>query len=130
MSDKPQHKNPRVPNQKRHFQKQAPVVSPEEQAKILAARQVAAEEAEKERQRVELYGKSVEKMSHRQLRSELVKSVKREYSGRPPQPQAGLTIALSTIFLSVLDNTKTVVDKHTRRDQINPSPRGTMNPGW
>lgn len=125
MSDKPKHKNPRVPSQKR-FQKAVPV-SPEEQAKILAAQQKAAEEAAKERERVELYGKAVEKMSHRQLRSELVKSIKREYAGRPPEPQAGLTIALSTIFLAVLDNTKTG-ERNLRPDQINPRGKQSAYP--
>jgi len=107
-------------NQKRHLNKKAPVLTPEEQAKVLADKQAAAAEAEKERQRIELYGKAVPKMSHRQLRGELRRLIKREYSGKPPQPQAGLNIALGTIFLTVLENTKTVVEKHTRPDQINP----------
>jgi hypothetical protein len=114
MSDKPQHKN-------RHPQKKAPVLTPEEQAKVLAARAKALEEEKAERQRIELYGKSVEKMSHRQLRGELTRLIKREYAGKPPEPQAGLNICLGTVFLAVLDNTKTVRDKYTRPDQINPS---------
>lgn len=118
MSDRKPHKNPRLP------QKKAPVLSPEEQAAQLAAMQKAAEEREAERQRVELFGKSVEKMSHRQLRGELRRTIRREYSGKPPVPSAGLTICLASILLTVLDNTKSVpvVDKHRRlrKDQINP----------
>ena len=119
------------PKGKRLMQKKAPVLTPEEQAKALAARQQAETDAKAERERVELYGKSVEKMSHRQLRSELVKTIKRKHAGRPPQPQAGLTIGLASIFLAVLDNTQTVpvfeTDKKgkpirvARPDQINPT---------
>ena len=105
---------------KRKPQKKAPVLTPEEQAAVLAEKAKAAEEAKAERERVELYGKSVHKMSHRQLRGELVRTIKREHAGRPPVPQAGLTIGIASIMLAVLDNTKTVPDKHTRRDQINP----------
>ncbi len=117
MSDKKPHKNPKGKHQ---FKKLAPVLTPEEKEKALAAQLKAAEEAKAERERVELYGKSVEKMSHRQLRGELRRTIRREHAGKPPEPQAGLTICLASILLTVLDNTKTVVDKHTRRDQINP----------
>lgn len=111
------HKNPKGPRPP--FKKQASL-TPEEKEKLLAAQAVAAEEAKAERERVELYGKSVEKMSHRQLRGELVRAIKREHSGKPPVPQAGLTIAWASVLLAVLDNTKTVMDKHTRPSQINP----------
>lgn len=117
MSDK-QHKNPKQYS-KRPPQRKAPV-TPEEQAAALAAREKAAAEEKAERQRVELYGKSVVKMSHRQLRGELRRLVKREYAGKPPEPQAGLNILLGSVFLTVLENTKTVTDKCTRPDQINP----------
>lgn len=129
MSDKPQHKNPKQ-HSKRPPQKKAPTLTPEEQAKVLAAQQKAVEEAKAEQQRIELYGKNVEKMSHRQLRGELRRLIRREYAGKPPEPQAGLNIALASVFLTVLDNTKTVpvFDFHkdgtpkriARRDQINP----------
>jgi len=112
MSDKKPHK--------KHLQKKAPVLTPEEQVAVLVAREKAAAEQKAERQRIELYGKSVEKMSHRQLRGELSRLVKREYAGKPPEPQAGLNILLGSVFLTVLENTKTVPDKHTRPDQINP----------
>jgi hypothetical protein len=115
---------------KKQAKKKAPQLTPEEQAKVLAAQQAAAKEAENERERVELYGKSVEKMSHRQLRSELVKTIKREYAGKPPEPQAGMTIAFASILLTVFDNTKTSTVFETDRkgkptrvarpDQINP----------
>lgn len=121
MSDKP-HKNPRAP-QKRHLQKQAPPLTQEQKAAALAAREKEVADAKVERERVELYGKSVEKMSHRQLRGEFVRLIKREHSGKPPEPQAGLNIALASIFLTVLDNTHTAVEKSTRPDQINPNGR-------
>jgi hypothetical protein len=120
MSDKKPHKN----KDKRQLQKKAPILTPEEQAAQLAAMQKAAEEREAERQRVELYGKNVEKMSHRQLRGELRRTIRREYSGKPPVPNAGLTIALGSILLTVLDNTKSVPvlegGRRLRKDQINP----------
>jgi hypothetical protein len=125
MSDKKPHQ------QHRHKkpQKMAPVITPEEQAKILAAREKAAAEAKAEAERIELFGKSVEKMSHKQLRAALHKTIKREHAGRPPQPQAGLTIAFATVLLAVLDNTRTA-DHRLRKDQINPTATKTMNPGW
>lgn len=105
--------------QNRHQKPKAPALTPEQQA---------------ERERIELYGKNVQTMSHRQLRRELYKSVRREYAGKPPQPQAGLTIALGTVLLSVLDNTRTtpVTDdgRRLRKDQINPTATKSMNPGW
>lgn len=119
MSDRQQHKNSKH-NPKRPPQKKAAPLTPEEQAAALAAREKAAAEEKAERQRIELYGKSVETMSHRQLRGELRRLIKREYAGKPPEPQAGLNILLGSIFLTLLDNTKTVRDKHTRSDQINP----------
>lgn len=122
------------------FKKQAPALTVEEQATQKAARLKAAEELEKERQRIELYGKSVEKMSHRQLRAELKKAIKREHAGRPPEPQAGLPIAFATIFLNVLDNTVTspIFETHAngapkrmaRFDQLNPAPGRRMVAGW
>jgi hypothetical protein len=106
-------------------------VTPEEQAKILAARAKAEEEAKAERERVELYGKNVQKMSHRQLRSELVKTIKREHfkEGGKRIPVAGEPILLATVLLAVLDNTKTA-EHRLRPDQKNPSATRTMNPGW
>lgn len=113
----------------KHQQKKAPILTPEEKAKFVAEQVKAAAEAKAERERIELFGKAVEKMSHRQLRGELRRSIRREYAGKPPEPQAGLTIALGTIFLAVLDNTKTA-ETNLRRDQINPTAIRTMNPGW
>jgi len=104
---------------KRHLKKKAPALTPEEQAKFLADKAAAEAAAKAERERIELYGKALPNLSHRQLRSELVKTVKREYAGRPPQPQAGLTIAFATVLLAVLDNTRTA-EKKLRPDQINP----------
>jgi|SRR5882724_4934405 len=125
----PQHRNPKQ-HSKRPPQKKAPALTPEEQLKVLAAQQKAAEEANAERQRIELYGRSVEKMSHRQLRGEFVRLIRREHAGKPPEPQPGLNIALASVFLTVLDNTKTSrvfeTDKKgnptrvARPDQINP----------
>jgi hypothetical protein len=112
MSDKKPFKKP--------AKLQAPPQTAEERAAALVAREKAVAEAKAERERVELYGKALPKMSHRQLRGELRRTIRREHAGKPPQPQAGLTIAWATVLAAVLDNTKTVVDKHTRPDQINP----------
>jgi len=118
---------------KRKPQKKAAPLTPEEQAAYLASQKLLAEEREKERQRVELYGKNIEGMSHRQLQTELRKTIRREYTGKPPQPQAGLTIAFATILSAVLENTKTATVFETdkkgrptrvaRPDQINPNGR-------
>lgn len=113
MSDK-------KPFKKKPVKQQAPPQTVEERAAALAAHEKAQAEAKAERERVELYGKALPKMSHCQLRGELRRTIKREYAGKPPQPQAGLTIAWASVLLAVLDNTKTVVEKHTRPDQINP----------
>lgn len=106
----------------------AVVLSPEEQAKLLAAREKAATEEKAERERIELYGKCVPKMSHRQLRGELRRVIKREYAGKPPEPQAGLNIALGTILLAVLENTHTAEPRKYRLDQINQAGRLHFSP--
>jgi hypothetical protein len=106
------------PKQK-HPQKKATPLTAEEQAKILADRAQAEADAKAEAERILLYGASVEKMSHNQLRGELQRAIKREYAGKPPEPQPGLTIALSTVLLTVLDNTITA-EKKLRPDQVNP----------
>jgi hypothetical protein len=103
MSEKGKHQH----TAKRPPQKKALALTPEEQAEIRAASEKRVAEAKAERERVELFGKAVVKMSDRQLRGELSRAVKREYAGKPPQPQAGLTILYSTVLLTVLENTKT-----------------------
>jgi hypothetical protein len=123
------------PDKRKKPVKAAPL-TPEEQAKVIAAREQAEKEANEEQARIRLYSKSVEKMSHRQLRSELVKAIKREHAGRPPEPIPGLTIAIASVMLLVLDNTKTstVFDTDSkgrptrvaRLDQINKL--GTLHP--
>ena len=87
--------------------KKAPVLTQEEQAAVLAEVKKRQEDAKVERERIELYGKSLHKMTDRQVQKELKKVIRREYSGKPPAPQAGLTIALATILSTVLENTKT-----------------------
>lgn len=94
-------------NKNRH-QKSAPPLTSEEQKAALAEKEARLAELKAEQERLRLYGAALPKLSHRQLRGELVRSVKREYAGKPPQPQAGLTIALSTVLLTVLENTKTL----------------------
>lgn len=111
--------------------KAAPALTLEQQAQVLADIKKHQEEAEAERQRVELYGKSIETMSHRQLSSELRKTVKREHAGRPLEPIAGLTIAWASVLNTVLSSTKTVpvfeqdkkgrIIRAARPDQINPN---------
>ena len=118
MSDKHSTKNPRG----RQAQKIVPKpLTAEEQAAAKAAQEKAAAEAKAERERIELYGKSVQKMSHRQLRRELVKTVRREHfkEGGKRIPVAGLPIMWATVLLTVLDNTKTGETK-LRPDQKNP----------
>lgn len=100
-------------NQK--HQKKAPVLTPEEQVKAAAAVLVAQQEAKAKRERVELYGKSVEKMSFRQLRGEL----RRE--SRRPSDTSPLTAGLASVLLTVLTNTKTAE---------NPTAKSRMIPGW
>jgi hypothetical protein len=104
MSDRKQHVSDR--NHKKH-QKLAPALTLEQQALVLVAWKKAQEEAKAERERIELFGKSLFKLSHRQLQGELRRAVKREYAGKPPQPQAGLSIALASILSLVLENTST-----------------------
>jgi hypothetical protein len=82
-------------------------LTPEQQAAALQAAETKRAEQKAEQERLRLYGAALETMSHRQLRRELTKTIRREYAGRPPEPQAGLTIALGTILLTVLDNTQT-----------------------
>jgi hypothetical protein len=125
MSDKKQFQ--KHPNRKVKSTAPAVALSPEERAKLRAALEKAEADRKAEVERIQLYGEAVPKMSHRQLRSELVKTIRREHIGKPPQPQAGLTIALASVFLTVLDNTKTVGvfdnGKRPRPDQINPNGR-------
>jgi Ribonuclease G/E len=102
MSDKKPYQKPY-----RKPVKQAPVLTVEERAAVLEAVKKRQADEKAERERVELYGKSLPKLSHRQLAKELKKAVKREYQGKPPQPQAGLNIALASILSLVLENTNT-----------------------
>jgi hypothetical protein len=85
----------------------APALTPEQIAEAKIAREKVVAEEKAERERVELYGASLPKMSDRQLRGELRRTIKREYAGKPPEPQAGLTILYSTVLLTVLENTQT-----------------------
>src|SRR5882672_3981809 len=94
-------------DQKRHVKPTKKVeLTPEQQAAVTAAFEKSVADAKAEAERIHLYGASVEKMSHQQLRRELVKTIKREYAGRPPEPQPGLNILFGTVLLTVLDNTK------------------------
>ena len=126
MSDK-KNRNQKQPAQK---------LTPEEIAAQQAAKEKAAADAAAERERVELYGKNVQNMSHRQLRAELTKTIRREHTkdGGKRVPIAGQTIAFATALLAVLDNTCTtpVTDggRRLRKDQLNPTATRTMNPGW
>lgn len=87
--------------------KLAPILTAEQKTQVLADVKKRQEEAKAERERVELYGRSLPRLRHHQLVKELKKVVRREYAGKPPQPQAGLTIALGAILLTVLENTNT-----------------------
>ena len=95
------------PNQKRHQKPKAELLTPEQQAELAVLVKKAEEEKKAEAERVRLFNDTVPKMSHRQLRGTLRGLIKREHIGKPPQPVAGLTIALSTVLLTVLENTKT-----------------------
>ena len=119
------------PHQK-HKKVATPPPSPEQLAAAKAAAEKAEADAKAERERIALYGKAVEKMSHRQLRSELTKTIRREHfkEGGKKLPVAGLTITFGTVLLAVLDNTRTASDVRLRKDQINPTATRSMNPGW
>lgn len=119
------------PNQKRK-KVNLPTLTPEQIAANKAVAEKALADEKAERERVELYGKSVGKMSHRQLRSELTKTIRREHfkEGGKKLPVAGLTITFGTVLLAVLDNTRTSADNRLRKDQINPTATRSMNPGW
>jgi len=108
---KPETKAPRPPRQR------APkvVLTPEQ----IAERELAAKT---EAERLEKYEHFLETSSHRQLRGELRRVIKSEYSGKPPQPLAGLTISFATVLAAVLDNTKTG-ESNLRKDQKNPNGR-------
>jgi hypothetical protein len=99
MSDKKLHK--------KQPQKQAAPLTQEEFAALQIAKVKAQAEAKAERERVELFARALPKLSHGQLVKELKKAVHREYAGKPPQPQAGLSIASGAILLTVLENTNT-----------------------
>lgn len=96
-------------NRKPAKSKPAPL-TPEEQAKVIAARETAAAEQKAERERVELFGKSVQGMSHRSLVKTLDRLIKRErvktgvkaYENLP-----GLTVAFGVVLKNVLVNTQT-----------------------
>jgi hypothetical protein len=94
-------------HQNRHVKPKKAELTPEQQAEVNAAFAKAEADAKAEAERIHLYGASVQKMSHRNLVSELKGVIRREYAGRPPEPQAGLTIAFGTVLLTVLENTKT-----------------------
>lgn len=94
-------------DKKPHLKKKAPALTPEEQAAALATFEKRQAEEKAERERIEIYGKSLSRMPQRQLQGELRRTIRREYAGKPPQPQAGLTIAFATVLATVLKNTKT-----------------------
>lgn len=94
-------------HQKPHKKASAQQLTPEQQAAASAAFEKNVADTKAEAERVHLYGAAVEKMSYRQLRGELRRAIKREYAGKPPEPQPGLNILLSTVLLTVLENTQT-----------------------
>lgn len=106
MTDSRQH-----PNNVRKPAKSKPApVTPEEQAKIIAAREKQQAEEKAERERLILYNANIKGMSHRALVKTLDKVVKRErvktgvksYDSLP-----GLTVAFAVVLGEVLKNTKT-----------------------
>jgi hypothetical protein len=96
MSDKP-----------RHQKKPVAQLTPEQLAEQKIAREKAAADAKAEAERIQLFGERVEKMTHKQLAGELRRTIRREYAGKPPQPQAGLNILYGSVLLTVLENTQT-----------------------
>jgi hypothetical protein len=96
MSDKKPHKKPL---------KQAVVLTEEAKAAILLLRAKALADEKAERERIEFWAKSLPKLTQGQLVKELKRVVRKEYVGK--EPQAGLTIGLGTILLTVLENTNT-----------------------
>jgi len=113
------------PNRHQKPHKAVPVpMTPEEQAAALKAKEEAAAAAKAERERVELFGKSIKGMSHQQLQRTLDRTVRREHvkEGHKRLPVAGLTIAWATVLSAVLRNTRTA-EKSLRPDQVNPKGR-------
>lgn len=106
MSDKRQHPN----NFGKPAKSKPASLTPEEQAKVIAAREAAAVEAKNEAERLKLYGSNVEGMSHRALVKTLDRLIKREriktgvkvYENLP-----GLTVIFGVVLKNVLVNTKT-----------------------
>jgi hypothetical protein len=92
---------------KKQSQKPATPLTPEEFAALQAAKLKAQAEAKIERDRVEAFGRTLPSLSHGQLVKVLKKVIRKEYSGKPPVAQAGLTVGLGAILLTVLENTNT-----------------------
>jgi ribosomal protein L33 len=98
------------------------VLTPEQ----IAARELAQKE---ERIRLEKYDYSLTKMSHRQLTSEIKRTIRGEHvkEGNKRVPVPGLTIAFATILGTVLANSKTM-EPRLRKDQFNPNSNKRMLP--
>ena len=110
--------------------KPAPL-TPEEQAKVIAAREKAAEEQKLERERVELFGKSVQGMSHRALVRTLDNLVRRErvkiVGGKGYEPIPGLNVIFGVVFGEVLKNTKTPTNVFEMDQDNRPTRVGRMD---
>src|SRR5579859_3379318 len=94
-------------DQKRHAKSKKVELTPEQQAALQAAAEKTAADKKAEAERVELYGKNLEKMTYHQLHSEVKKTIRREHTkvGKGHyEPLAGLTIAYATIFDAMLTN--------------------------
>jgi hypothetical protein len=75
----------------------------EASAQLKAAQQASRQAA---REAAELYGKRLPSLSHRQLCSELKRTIRQERNGKN-QFNPGLTIAFATVLSTVLENTNT-----------------------
>jgi len=75
------------------------------EAELKAIREARAKAREEDRARANVLEAKVGGMSHRQLRGELNRKIKRDKTKEGYMP--GLDLALATVFLTVLDGTKT-----------------------
>lgn len=122
------------PNNFRKPPKSKPApLTPEEQAKIVAAREKAAEEQKLEAERIRLFDYNIQGTSHRGLVRILDRTIKRESvktGVRTYEPIPGLTVAFAVVLKNVLVNTKTPTNvfetdqdgrptRVARMDQIN-----------
>lgn len=106
MTDSRQH-----PNNIRKPAKSKPApLTPEEQAKVIAAREAAVAEQKAEQERMQIFNANVEGMSHRALVKAIDRIIKSERVKTGPKSytyNSGPVPIIGPVILAVLKNTKT-----------------------